>query len=230
MLNRTERFLRGAVFVTALLGLSGAAFAGSYEDAIDSAYHGRSGQLSELLERGIDPDTVGQFNDTLLIIAAREGHGGVVELLLRNGANPSHRNLAGDSALMLAVLKGNAQMAADLIEAGAEVNHEGWTPLLYAAFQGQLGILEVLLSAGADVNALAPNQANALMLASRNGHIEVVRRLLETDIDLFQETDRGYTAVSWALENRNTDIADLVRAAQAERSKSSALTRDAVAR
>tara|TARA_R110002049_G_scaffold157266_1_gene322292 strand:- start:390 stop:1082 length:693 start_codon:yes stop_codon:yes gene_type:complete len=222
----TERFARVArlILLAAAFATGGAATAGSYEDVLDAATHGRTSALTELLDRGIDPDTVDAFNNSLLVIAAREGHAHTVRALLAYGADPAHRNEAGDSALMLGVLKGDREIVDMLLDAGAPLNHEGWTPLLYAAFQGHLDLVEDLLLRGADVNALAPNEANALMLACRNGHIDVVRRLLETDVDLHQATDRGYTAVSWALENRNTDIAELVRAAQAERSKSSGLS------
>jgi FOG: Ankyrin repeat len=79
---------------------------------------------------------------------------------------------------MLAVLRGHDTVAQALLKAGAAVNHDGWAPLHYAAFEGREGMLDALFAAGADVNALAPNKATALMLAARNGHIGVVRRLL----------------------------------------------------
>lgn len=224
MRNRIDKLRIGLVVAAGLLLGSGSAIAGSYEDSLDAARLGRTAQLAELLDRGIDPDTVDAFNNSLLIIAARERQFAIVELLLSRGAKVSYRNEAGDSALMLAALKGDEEMVAKLLAAGAEVDHEGWTPLMYAAFEGHLSILERLLAAGSDVNALAPNQANALMFAARNGHVEIVRRLLATDVNLAQQSDRGYTAESWALEYRNTDIAELVRAEQARRAASSRLT------
>lgn len=219
MQNRfsTKRF--GLVLAASLLLGSSGAFAGSYEDSLDAARLGQTAQLAALLDRGIDPDTVDGFNNSLLIIAARENHAEVVDLLVTRGARVSYRNEAGDSALMLAALRGNSGIVARLLDGGAAVDHDGWTPLMYAAFEGHVEVVEQLLRAGSKVNALAPNQANALMLAARNGHREVVERLLQTDVDLQQQTDRGYTAISWAEANRHTDIADMLRAAMSARGR-----------
>ncbi len=200
-----------------LFGLSTLAVADSYTDSLNAARVGDTRQLVELLNRGIDPDTVDEHGNTLLIIAAHQGHTATVSALLQYRASPSRRNLSGDSALMLAVLRGHGEIVDLLLDAGAPFNHDGWTPLMYAAFEGHLELLERLLARGADPNLLAPNDANALMFAARNGHIAVVRRLLETDIDLEQASDRGYTAETWALSNANTNIAELIQAERVRR-------------
>lgn len=205
------RRLVAAALVAASLG-GGLAYADSYEDSLSSARRGDTQQLVQLLNRGVDPDTVDAQGNTLLMLAARDGNAETVEALLKYRPKVSRRNPAGDSALMLAVLKGETAVVDLLLDAGAPVNHDGWTPLMYAAFEGRLELVERLLARGADVQALAPNQSNSLMLAARNGHIEVVRRLLKTRISLDQKNDAGFTAESWARENGNTEIADLLRA------------------
>lgn len=197
---------------------SAAALAGSYEDALDSARMGDAGQLVQLLNRGIDPNTVDPQGNTLLILAAREGQLAAVEALLKYRVRIDYRNPAGDSALMLAVLRGHDQVAQALVKGGAQVNHDGWAPLHYAAFEGREALLEPLIAAGADVNARAPNQATALMLAARNGHAGVVRRLLalpQTDLNALNEA--GLSADAWALQNANSDIARLIQAERARR-------------
>lgn len=215
-----RRFSRGLVTVCTLTAFvlgSASASAGSYDDALSSAITGDASQLVELLNRGIDPNTVDAQGNTLLILAAREGQIEAVEALLRYRVRIDYRNLAGDSALMLAVLRGHDQVARALLKAGAQVNHDGWAPLHYAAFEGREGLLESLLTAGADVNARAPSQATALMLAARNGHGGVVRRLLavpQTDLNALNES--GLSADAWALQNANTEVARLI---QAERSR-----------
>ena len=97
-----------------------------------------------------------------------------------------------------------------LLAAGTPINTPGWTPLIYAAFEGHLDIVDILIARGANPDLLAPNQASALMYAARNGHIEVVQRLLLAGADATLVNDSGRTAQSWALENGNTDIADLI--------------------
>lgn len=186
---------------------------GSYEDSLNSARMGDTRQLSTLLARGIDPDTVDAQGNSLLILAAREGYADTVASLLQYRPKLGWRNLAGDSALMLAVLKGHEKVVDLLLEAGAPLEHDGWAPLHYAAFEGRLAILDKLLARGAKIDALTPNRATALMLAARNGHIDAVRRLLRAGADTALKNDRGLTAAAWARTQGNTDIAELIERA-----------------
>ncbi|MDI3489060.1 MAG: uncharacterized protein PWP11_337 [Thauera sp.] len=198
--------------------LSGVALAGAYDDALSAATSGDAKALSSLLHRGIDPDTVDSNGNTLLILAARDGRIAAVEALLQYRARINYRNAAGDTALMLAVLRGHEDTARVLIKAGAAVNQEGWTPLHYAAFEGREALLKDLVAAGADVNAPAPNLATPLMLAARNGHIGFVRQLLaipRTELNVLNEA--GLSADAWALQNGNTDIAELIQAERKRR-------------
>ncbi|MCB1886953.1 MAG: ankyrin repeat domain-containing protein [Rhodocyclaceae bacterium] len=203
------RFLISVCASLALLA-GGAAWAGSYEDALDAATNGQAAALSQLLARGIDPDTTDQNGNTLLILAARDGHADVVEVLLKYRASTLHRNLMGDSAPMLAALRGHREVIQKLIASGRPLESDGWTPLMYAAFEGHAGIAQDLIAAGASLNARAPNKATPLMLAARNGHIDVVRALLAAGADQSLKNDRGQSAADWALEKGNTDIARLL--------------------
>lgn len=213
-----SRKLLAATVLAASTLFSCATIAGSYEDALGAASLGDTSQLTGLLDRGIDPNTVDAQGNSLLILAAREGQFDTVAALLKYRPKLDYRNLAGDTALMLAVLRGHDAVAQRLIEAGAQVNHEGWAPVHYAAFEGREAILDRLLAAGADVNAPAPNKATALMLAARNGHIGVVRRLLalpQTNLNALSDT--GLSADAFALQNKNTDIVELIAAERKRR-------------
>ena len=66
-------------------------------------------------------------------------------------------------------------------------------------------VVEQLLAKGANPNAKAPNHTTPLMFAARNGHEEVVVRLLKAGVDLDSKNDQNETAESWALKNRNTE-------------------------
>lgn len=210
-----RRLLAAAAIATLSLSVHAA---GTFDDARNAAVLGDAKGLTRLIDGGIDPNSVDASGNSLLILAAREGQAATVEALLQRGVSIDQQSPSGDSALMLAVLGGYDDVVRVLLKAGAKVNHDGWAPLHYVAFEGRESMLDALFAAGADVNARAPNLATPLMLAARNGHIKVVRRLLavpETDLNALN--DAGLTADAWALQNRNTDIARLIEAERKRR-------------
>lgn len=189
------------------------AHADSLDDLFNAAKLGDAKEVVQLVSRGMDPNSSDPSGNTLLILAAREEQPRVVaELVKQRGIKLDARNAAGDSALMLASLRGNTEIVRQLVTAGASFDHAGWNPLLYAAFEGRLGVVEFLLDKGATPNALAPNGSTPLMYAARNGHEDVVVRLMKAGADLELKNDQNETAETWANKYHNTDIAELIQA------------------
>lgn len=209
------RSLRAKAVGALILGLqlSMPAFAASPDDLFNAAKLGDAKEIAQEVARGADPNLADAAGNTLLIIAAREEQPKVVaELIKQRGIKLDARNAAGDSALMLASLRGYTEVVDLLLKAGAQFNHDGWNPLLYAAFEGRVSIVEMLLAKGANPDALAPNRSTPLMFAARNGHEDVVVRLLKAGANVDLKNDQNETADSWASKYRNTDIAELIQA------------------
>ncbi|MBS0346027.1 MAG: ankyrin repeat domain-containing protein [Proteobacteria bacterium] len=187
--------------------------AASLDDLFNAAKLGDAAEVSQLVRQGMDVNSSDPNGNTLLILAAREEQPKVVaELLKQRGLKLNARNSAGDSALMLASLRGFTGIAQALLDAGAAFDHPGWNPLLYAAFEGRLAIVNMLLEKGANPNVLAPNQTTPLMFAARNGHQDVVRVLLKAGANIDWKNDQNESAESWASKSRNTDIVELIQA------------------
>ena len=69
-----------------------------------------------------------------------------------------------------------------LIEQGADpraASKSGFTPLLFAAQQGDIGSANALLAAGVDINSHMPNGSNALIVTAASGHEALGKFLLE---------------------------------------------------
>jgi len=61
---------------------------------------------------------------------------------------------------------------------------DGATALCWAARQGQIGAVKLLLAAGADVNAMTRSEWTALYVAALNGHADIVEILLSQGADV----------------------------------------------
>lgn len=199
------RFLNIILIVCAFL-VPAAALAGAYDDMLDAVIKKDASAVSNLLQRGMDVNTTDPLGNSLLMLASQNGDAPMLELLLKNKPNIKIINKYGDSALMLAALKGCLQCAIALVEAGAEIDPEGWTPLIYAAFGGHVDIVRFLLTQDIDIDAQSENGMTALMAASRNGHLEIVRILLAQDADVNLVNQNRLTALGIATSAGNTDV------------------------
>jgi ankyrin repeat protein len=89
-----------------------------------------------------------------------------------------------------------------------EINKPGWSALHYAATNGHFKIVAYLLDNNAYVDPESPNRTTALMMAARGGHIQVVKLLLERDADLSKINNVNMTAIDFAEQHNQTEIAE----------------------
>ena len=153
---------------------------------------------------------------TPLMFAAREGHLEIARFLLEAGADTDTVSGDGKTALALAIFNGHYEMASYLVDSFVDVNQadaQRFTPLFWAvdrrnmelatnglpwmATSDPLPLIEKLLEAGADPNAIINNTprarnrgasprivfASALMRAVFSGDLEVTRLLLDHGAD-----------------------------------------------
>jgi ankyrin repeat protein len=114
-----------------------------------------------------------------------------VQLAMGNGAE-MRQLLESAIELPLAINVLNAAQNGDwerlkrVVALGAEVNETetsfdatyGWSTLMYAADQGLVEVVKILLEAGADVDYVSPADASAMSLAIANKHEEVMELLV----------------------------------------------------
>lgn len=188
----------------------------SFNDFLEAVEKGEFHKVETLLNRGMDPNTTDRDGHTMLMKAARLGHSEVVGLLLARKASVARQSPSGDTALMHACLGGNLGIVRMLIEAGAPVNPRGWTPLHYAAYGGTGPVVRLLLQHGAEVEAVAPNGYTPIMMAARNGNQDTTRALLNAKADLGQRDPSGQTALALAVKHDHPEVAKMLRGAGAK--------------
>jgi ankyrin repeat protein len=105
-------------------------------------------------------------------------------------------------------LHGSVDTAILLMEKGAQVNRPGWTPLHYAAAGGSERMVDLLLDKHAFIDAESPNRSTPLMLAVRQKHEALARRLIAAGADPSLRNDAGMSAGDYATRNGNAALAE----------------------
>ena len=115
---------------------------------------------------------------------------------------------SGESALAIAASIGSAEIVQMLLDEGADPNYLGtilW-PLTAAAGAGHIDVVEQLLLADADVEAVDEDGVTALGSAAAGGHLGVVEMLLEAGANPKHQDRYGNVAVSYAIDNSHEDV------------------------
>ncbi len=119
-----------------------------------------------------------------LIIACQYGHLDIVKNLLSRGAKLIP-NMDGLYPLHLACREGKTEITKCLIAHGSMIERKdsftGWTPLFYAASEGHLDCIKVLLEANARIDLLDDSGWYAWTYALYRGHLEA-GKLLEPKV------------------------------------------------
>lgn len=205
------------LYLVALVGVS-LVQAGSYDDFFIAIKRDNPKAMAELLQRGFDPNTLDPKGMHGLFLAMKEPSPKVAEVLIADPkTNVEWRSPQDESALMIAALKGETDLVKKLIARDADVNKPGWAPLHYAATNGHVDIMRLLLEHHAFIDAESPNKTTPLMMAAHYGTREAVKLLLDEGADVSARNELGLTAIDFAHRAGRQDVADMISAALRER-------------
>ncbi len=153
---------------------------------------------------------------TPLIWAAFYGNEDMVELLLKYDKNPNAREPLGRTALSFAAENGHEVIVGKFILLEEKMNRDSpdsysHTPLSYAARQGHLKTVQLLLQFGVDPNVQSETGQTPLLHAVWNGHLGIVILLLaEKKVDCDHRNKFGRTPLSYAAERGHLKIFQLL--------------------
>ncbi len=170
--------------------------------------------VRRLVEAGANVNASQASGLTPLMTAARTGSTEVVRLLVGHGADVNA--VTGEtrsSALMWAVSEPHPEIVHLLLGAGADPHLstvKGFTPLMFAARNGDIATAEALLAAGVDVNEPSADGTHALPFAITSAQDAFSRFLLEQGADP-NSTINGIPALHAAAGNVSMWLEDWYR-------------------
>jgi ankyrin repeat protein len=204
------RVIAGALVFAAI----SIAHAGSYEDFFTAIKRDDASGLRSLLSRGFDPNTLDPTGLPGLYLAVRDESLKAANVLVDwPRTTVEIRTPKDESPLMMACLRGNIDLVKKLIARDADVNKPGWTPLHYAATNGHLEIMQLLLDENAYIDAESPNGTTPLMMAAQYGPASAVKLLLDAGADPLLRNQLGLTAIDFAKRVSRDESAEFIAAA-----------------
>ncbi|KIH91135.1 hypothetical protein SPBR_01276 [Sporothrix brasiliensis 5110] len=143
----------------------------------------------------------------------------IVTMLLLKGVSPNPRpDHDRKSVLLKAICRSpiNEDMVRLLVDSGARLDADNGVSLCYAAKKGSLQAVEILLQAGADVNARpwGPHRRTALQEAVIYGNFDIAATLLDrgADVDAPLSTELGGTLLQRAAASGSVRMVQLLLA------------------
>ena len=167
-----------------------------YKDEYDTATKELQNHPEVLSEKSVEGSSI------LSYIIWKRANPEDVRVLLAAGADPSFPE--GHAPISSAAENAGVEIVKMLLEAGADPNGKsGSEPALWrAALRGNIEMMELLISNGADMDAGNGGGESPMANAAQIDHFKAVLYLLEKGASPFIADYQGYTVGTWVLESR----------------------------
>ena len=178
-----------------------------------AANTGRLDIVTALLDRKVPVDARDpQYQQTALMFAARAGHTDIAQALIAHGADVNAQTRTGKVPAFRLPGTNTGSKGVGIVRGGwpergsREPIPGAKTPLLYAARDGHLDTVKLLLGSGANIERSDANGVTALLMAILNNQIPVGRLLIEKGASVNTSDWYGQTPLWAAVDLRDIDI------------------------
>ncbi|CAG2253583.1 unnamed protein product [Mytilus edulis] len=135
----------------------------------------------------------------------------VVRVLLQSdNVEIDHCNKRGSSSLYIASQNGHVNVVKELLQHSADVNkciNDGTPPLQIACYNNMIEVVRVLLQCDdVDIDLCDDDGCSSLYQASQEGHVDVVKELLQHSADVNKCDNDGASPLYIASQNGHVDV------------------------
>ena len=186
-----------------------------------AALYGRAEITKYLLNNGADPLKRANWKDyaTPLHVAATQGHLTIVGMFVDKGVNVNCKTMNGITPLISAARHRKPEVVELLIKHGGNLNvkdSHGKGVLHGYDWSKEVNddltkTIDLLITAGADVNSLSDEGETPLMCISSIGAIDAVKKLVESGAIVDKKNSHGLNAIDMAENNGHDKVADFLR-------------------
>jgi uncharacterized protein len=169
--------------------------------------------VTSLLDKGAAVDARDpEYQQTALMFAARGGHTEIARLLIKHGAQVEAQTRTGQVPPFRTPASNSGSKGAGIIRGGWPERGErdpipgAKTPLLYAAREGHLDTVALLLSSGAQLEKTDADGVTPLLMAVLNGQLPTARFLIDKGANVNAMDWYGETPLWAAVDIRDLDI------------------------
>jgi ankyrin repeat protein len=179
-----------------------------------AAEAGRTEEVRALLKEGANPNERSVMRLSACGLAVKNGNVETFKVFLEDAAFESDKENLGD-LLRVAIDNNQMEMVSLLIAHDADLNKQDldaddWTPLMYAAYNGNKAAADVLIEHGAGIDRRNAGGGTALMLAASMGQERIVGMLLNHGADANAKTVDGHTPLISACDGGSLESVKLL--------------------
>ncbi|KAG0253710.1 phosphate system positive regulatory protein pho81 [Mortierella polycephala] len=153
-----------------------------FRPLIYSVMNGHTKCVEIFLANNVEIEASKEGDPIPLSLACHYGHEDIAMMLIGRGANVRACNADGLEPLHITCREGHTRLAKTLAARGARPDQEDkymcWTPLFYAASEGHVDCVRILLEAGCNVNVLDEHDKTPIYYAASEGHADCVALLV----------------------------------------------------
>ena len=167
-------------------------------------------EVERFIDEGVDLELKDLNGYTPLMHAVKQQNTELVKLLAEYGANVDISDGLEDTPLVWASSMKNEGIIEVLLEHGADPDKGNFSPLMWAAYYGNLRLVKMFLESRANLNSRTNEGWTALMWAAERGNLQVIWELLKRGASVNMQNNNGQTALMLAAGRGRTGSVSLL--------------------